>query len=286
MIDNGPRVSAPKEEWVRVTPQAAEAWLERNENNRTVVQNRVLQFAEDMEAGRWAEYHPHGISFDETGRLIDGQHRLHAVVVSGVPVTMRVTTGLPEQMHTVFDLGAPRTAGEILRRQGVRDPSHSAALATVLHWYNNNPDVNWGNARYPSKTQINEFVLEHEEDLFKSVSAAHVVYRSARLSRPAYGALHYLAHRQGFGEEWKAWHDGVATGAGLRKGDPRLSLRNYFLHASRLKEKRERWERQKHLAVMIKALSAHLQGREMHVVRFEQGNLPMPVIVGSRASLV
>jgi len=276
MIDRGPQ--APSEEWVKVTPDVAQAWLDKNENNRKLTSDRVIRFAEDMEAGRWVDYHPHGVSFDNTGRLIDGQHRLHAVVLSGVPITMRVTMNLPPEMHAVFDLGTPRTAGEILRRQGVKDPNQAAAIAVLVHWYDQFPNYNWNGARHPSKTQINEFVLEHEQEMAEHVHAAHAVYRSAGIPRGPYGALRLLVQRHGLMDAWDQWHEGMATGSRLDKGDPRLTLRNYFTNVRRNKERKDTWSRQKHLANLIRGYEFYLTGRQVHIFRFEPHNLPMPTL--------
>lgn len=283
MIDRGPR--APREEWVRVTPEVAAAWLDKNENNRKLTQDRVIRFAEDMEAGRWVDYHPHGVSFDDTGRLIDGQHRLQAVLLSGVPVTMRVTTGLPPEMHAVFDLGAPRTAGEILRREGVRDPSHAAALATMVHMYDTHPGISWNGARHPSKTATNLFVQENRQVIADAVLAAQAAYRSISMPRPPYGTLFFLAHRHGLLGRWHEWHEGIVTGSRLETGDPRLTLRNHFTNARRARERRDHWTRQRQLAILIRGYSMFLEGRQSRMIRFEQTALPMPTLEGVRAFL-
>jgi hypothetical protein len=81
----------------KITPKFAEEVLEkRNPRNRNVVESTVQSYANDMKNGRWVVTHQ-GIAFDENDNLVDGQHRLWAVVFSGVAVEMMITTGLPTQ---------------------------------------------------------------------------------------------------------------------------------------------------------------------------------------------
>src|SRR5258706_8448145 len=85
-----------------ITPQWAEKVLnesntriERGEFlNRPISERAVRQMAAAMLKGQWVASHQ-GIAFDVKGNLMDGQHRLWAVVRSQCTIPMLVTTGLP-----------------------------------------------------------------------------------------------------------------------------------------------------------------------------------------------
>jgi hypothetical protein len=81
-----------------ITPQTARTWLlELNQNNQRPIERRVQHFAADMKNGRWKNcYQP--ISFDADGTLADGQHRLRAIVESGVTLTCLVARGVPREL--------------------------------------------------------------------------------------------------------------------------------------------------------------------------------------------
>ena len=86
-----------KTEIKTITPKwAAEVLEKHNPRNRNVSENTVSSYASDMKNKRWTLTHQ-GIAFDENGDLIDGQHRLWAVVFADVEVEMMVTTGIPTQ---------------------------------------------------------------------------------------------------------------------------------------------------------------------------------------------
>lgn len=75
-----------------ISPALAEEWLKKNTFNRKVSLQSVIKYASDMVSGKWTLNHQ-GIAFDDKGVLVDGQHRLHAIISAGVSVDMMVTWG-------------------------------------------------------------------------------------------------------------------------------------------------------------------------------------------------
>lgn len=274
----------PIEEWVKVTPDIAAEWLKHNRDNRRLVTERVLRFAQDMDAGRWPDYHPHGIAFDDDGRLIDGQHRLEAVALSGATVVMRVSQGLDPRMHSVFDLGAPRSASDVLLRGGVQNSAHAGTLISMLYLYDKYPDSAWHNPRYPSKTWQLQYAMAHQDEVQDAVRESAAAFRHTRIARTQYGVLYMLVARHGLLDEWAGWHDGIMSGSGLLIGDPRLTLRNYFMHDSRSREGSTVWNRQRRLAIVLKAYRAYREGRSVRLLRFDRNSLPMPTIIDGSAA--
>jgi hypothetical protein len=109
--------------WMDVTPDLAARWLKNNFGNRPVSDDTVIAYARDMIAGQWVPTHQ-GIAFNDKDELIDGQHRLLAVVKSGVSVRMMVTFNLPshiggKQVTTMdaVDRGRTRSVGDQLKIQ-------------------------------------------------------------------------------------------------------------------------------------------------------------------------
>jgi len=76
-------------ELVDITPDKAAEMLTRNRGNRKVTENQVRQYAVDMQQNNWRITHQ-PVAIGSDGNLIDGQHRLHAIVKSGVSVNMYV----------------------------------------------------------------------------------------------------------------------------------------------------------------------------------------------------
>lgn len=101
-----------------IDPQVAQTMLDTNESNRNVRKNNVDTLAAAMKRGAF-QMSPQGIAFDKNGKLIDGQHRLLAVVQSGCTVQMRVTMGCDADVFRVLDTGKNRNADDLRLFEGI-----------------------------------------------------------------------------------------------------------------------------------------------------------------------
>lgn len=107
-------------ESMMVTPEMATAWLAKNTRNRAINADRVKLYAEEMKKGNWLPHHQ-GVAFYEDGTFADGQHRLCAVVKSGVTVPMVVTNGVPLTSGLVMDAQQPRHVHQSIAISGAAD---------------------------------------------------------------------------------------------------------------------------------------------------------------------
>lgn len=98
-----------------ITPELAKKWLSRNVGNRSFRPYKAKWFARLIENGEFVLTHQ-GIAFDDDGNLIDGQHRLSAIVMTGKSVQMFVSKGFNRnEVITAIDLGAKRNTADSLR---------------------------------------------------------------------------------------------------------------------------------------------------------------------------
>lgn len=91
-----------------ITPKKAEQWLSVNTSNRKLREGVAERYAADMKAGKWTQCIT-PIAFYEDGELADGQHRLWAIVESGVAVQLPVMRGLSRDDGLNIDTGLNRT---------------------------------------------------------------------------------------------------------------------------------------------------------------------------------
>jgi hypothetical protein len=103
--------------WEFIDPVKAGHYLSLMGRNRRLNKRLVEMYAKDMADGNWPVTHQ-GLAFDEQGRGIDAQHRLHAVVASGRGQWFLVTQGLPPEAVEGLDKGARRTMSHTLQIVG------------------------------------------------------------------------------------------------------------------------------------------------------------------------
>lgn len=98
---------------ILVTPAQAATWLRKTVANRPVSQATVAKYADDMRLGRW-KYTGDTIKFDDAGNLMDGQHRLHAVVASKKEIVFAVVNEIEPQAFSCIDIGRSRKCGDLI----------------------------------------------------------------------------------------------------------------------------------------------------------------------------
>src|SRR5690554_4199143 len=104
----------------QITPAVALELLRLNTANRGFSQATVNFYAKQMENGEWKTT-SQGIAISSDNRIIDGQHRLMAIVKTKLPQMMLVTRGLDyNEVFAVYDTGKNRTAGDVLQIRGVK----------------------------------------------------------------------------------------------------------------------------------------------------------------------
>lgn len=118
-----------------VTPDMAREWLKKNKRNRKFRLDRGVGYATEIDSGRWLLTHQ-GVAFSETGELLDGQHRLWAIVRTGKTVKMAVFFDVPVQKSKdvglttmdAIDRGAPRSiANQLQIAHGTKNAARIAS---------------------------------------------------------------------------------------------------------------------------------------------------------------
>ncbi|MFZ4767143.1 MAG: hypothetical protein ACOYMN_19495 [Roseimicrobium sp.] len=103
---------------VQLTPGVATRLLERNMHNRKLSEKVIQKYVSEIRAGEW-RLTPGGIGFNDRGELVDGQHRLHAIVRAQTTVPMLITLSLPAASQEKVDRQRRRTLFDALFLAGM-----------------------------------------------------------------------------------------------------------------------------------------------------------------------
>lgn len=170
----------------RITPALAEVYLGMNTTNRTMREKHVDRMVSDINEGRW---HMNGSSivFNGDGTLLDGQHRLAAVVKSGVPVDMVVVRGVSKAAMATIDSNISRKTTDVAMMRGYRDTTQLIGTARLLISIK---DTLFSAGDRSSTGAIMEFLRMHPH-LQDSVAAAKKMQKTMPVT--AVAAWHYMA---------------------------------------------------------------------------------------------
>lgn len=212
---------------VYITPTQAQAWLGNNDLNRNIRSQVVDMYARAMVEGRW-QINGETIKISETGKLLDGQHRLSACVKAGVGFYSLVVGGLPEDYFATIDTGLSRTHGDVLGIAGIKGGyTIAAAIRTVKQIRAG--ECGDSNIRL-SHDEALEF-LRKEPFLERSFNAI-TRKASAVLPSSTCVALHYLFSEKDKVEADQFFTD-LGTGAELSSSDSVYLLREKCLKSKR-----------------------------------------------------
>ena len=98
-----------------IGPREAAAMMKANYDNRPLRPSRVNYYRDIINAGEFKLTHQ-GIAFSKTGRGLDLQHRLQAIIESGKTVPLLVTEGLSDDDYSAIDQHAQRSIADSLER--------------------------------------------------------------------------------------------------------------------------------------------------------------------------
>ena len=206
-------------EILQVTPEMAEKMLGRNVRNRHVSAVQVRKYVRAMKRGEW-QLTGEAVKFAVNGDLLDGQHRLHAIIEAGITVTLLVIKGLPSETQDVMDTGRARTVGDQLGINGFPDAALLAAVARAVILYEAellgmNPAV--------TTPEVRELVTGNSTIAF-ATSRARSISRGSDLRPAIAGATYYLLMKVNE-EKAHEFFDRLTDGANLPSGSPILALR-------------------------------------------------------------
>ena len=145
--------------FVVVTPAMATEWLGKNHKNRRPRSGKAVRYARDIKAGNWLVT-GESIKFDWNDVLIDGQHRLMAILQTGVAIHVLVVWGLDPRVKDVLDTGATRTSADMLLLNGKQNTAVIAAAAKLcLNWQAGNIKTSSSTLTpHPTHSEILPFV--------------------------------------------------------------------------------------------------------------------------------
>lgn len=257
---------------MHITPDQAETWLGHNHRNRTLRKQVVSRYARDMTNGKWL-YNGEAIKFDIDGNLLDGQHRLQAIVESGVTVETEVVTGLAPDTQDVMDTGLKRSPGDMLALHGHPYVNMMAAAAKMALGVQTGDIVT---RRFvPTSAEVKEWVDAHP-DIVQSCENAKTWAPRADI-RPALVAYTHWVLAQLDRQQADEFWAGVSSKVGLEDGDPRLALSHRLAD---LRRQHVRLPDTAYLSMIYRAWNAWRQGRPLRLVRASQNGssvaIPVP----------
>jgi len=245
-------------EVVRITPSVAADYLKHNTHNRPLRKDYVTELAMTMRRGEWS-LNGETIKFAKNGTLLDGQHRLSAIVESRVPVDLVVIRDVDDNAFATIDMNRKRTAADALAIAGFPNEKLVAASVRLILQLAEDP-ITFRQSY--SHTQIKEWCDAYFEELSRFIPLGRMVSKSNMCESSMVVALAYY-FTQKDANATQTFFARVADGVGLHERSPIGALRSRLTANATSPAKLPRTDV---VALIIKAWNAYREGRDMEVI--------------------
>lgn len=257
---------------VTITPDEALVILDNASgyNFRGLRARHARHLAHEMSSGHWS-LNGEAIKFDELGILIDGQHRLKACVLSGVPLVTWAIHGV--QRNAQMDMGSRRATHDLLTANGEKDSrTLGSSLAALLIIESGADMIGKGSVRYSAEVLD---CLERHPGVrdFCSRRGGFNIF-----DRPTMFPALWYCFNSSDPEKSEVFIRSLTDGVDVHQGSPVLLLRNLLL---KMRISKRKMNQHATLATCIKAWNLYLAGRVVRALSWKP-NEPFPRVIGCK----
>lgn len=273
-----------------VTPEMAKNWLTVNTINRNVNKNLVAHYARQMKEGLW-EFTGEPIIFS-SNKLLDGQHRLLALISANMPITFLCVFNINEDTFKVIDTGKARSIGEIFDISGIKN--YTCVSAGIRKFFalksNLTPTGGVSNKGKISGTSISlidnqitpkellDFYYKYELFISDLATRSISMYNSSKLLTKSeiIGYILYLCHYKNHNEK-SVYHffESITTGKDT-SNNILYSLRNKLIAE---KSSTRKMPGSFKNALIVKAWNTYITGKNLKTLRYDPENEPKPEFI-------
>lgn len=248
-----------------IDPNTADVFLSMNTKNRPLNLTRSKRIAEAIKRGEW-QLNGDAIRISKSGVLLDGQHRLMAIKLSGMSVESFVITGLEDEVFKTIDTNAKaRGAADIFAINGEKNSTSLAASALLLFFYRkNNVPFKMSPADYATPIEL-QSIVEENPDLRNCVNFSGSSSWCRKYVTQTVTGFCLFVFREKNEQKGTDFFELLETGAGLHKNSPILVLRNRLIMES--SDKNVKISQKYKVSLIFKSFKHFLAGDEIKQLR-------------------
>lgn len=252
----------PTTEFEMVTPELARQYLLTNKINRPVNDRNYEKLVSDMKRQNF-KVTGEPIQFCQNGTLLNGQHRLLAIVETGVTLSINIVRGLDPEAFKFIDTGKKRNASDVLGIEGFANPQRMAAMAVFIKNYKSGL-IRDKNSLGVTNSDVLDFVKNNSEKMIESCkygfNKENKIMKGITLS-----SMHFILSELN-SEKANDFCWSLITGERLEKGNPIYVLRAKLIHDLASTAKLRPVIK---TALIIKAWNYYIKNKEIKLLRWD-----------------
>lgn len=257
---------------ITITPQMAQTWLDESKfENRRIENSRIKKLVSDIKKDKWV-FDGTPIRFNGGGDILDGQHRLMAIVRAQKPVKSLVIRGLETTSKNTIDTGKVRTIGDLLHFNGQLNTTTLAAAARLSLGYDEcKGDLGQWSKTVAHNTSNQEIIEECQKNhkLVKATQAIMNLHYVRKICGSGTAALcYYLFMKSSAQHLADSFFTSLENGNNLTEDSAILVLRNTLSIRDTKRQISGRRRSAYNVALFIKAWNAWRSNATVQVLRY------------------
>lgn len=251
-----------------VTPEMAKIYLSRSKGNRPINNRVVQQYARAMKRGEWM-LNGEAIIFDNNGNLVNGHHRLNAVIKADCSAWFQITEGVEPSAFATFDCGLRRTAAQCLSLAGVRNYSQVAsAIRSFIVLCRNQKMVRPAAENTPTNSEVADCYHQFQDTWDRIGTFISNARMRGFLPMGWIGGAYFYLLQQGRDEGDITYFFSQLCSLGTSENSTIEKLRTQLLRA---KTQRRDLRADVKWALFVKTWNAFVEGRTISALKWQYG---------------
>jgi hypothetical protein len=248
-----------------ITPILAKQILEKNISNRRVSNVRVNTYYLDMINNRWRNDVGDTIKISETNRLLDGQHRLLALIKANISIMMTICSNLKDDVMPFIDTGKARNASDVFKIEGVPNDSKIPSIITVHERLKLNTSITGGRVSFTNFEILQMYYEKPEywQTVIKKATAWYMCFGKIVPPSMIGGIYSFFIYKQG-AHIAELFMNMLFRGTDISNNTIVL-LRNRLIQDGMSKSK---ISAEYKTALIIKTWNAFLKGKELKSLKY------------------
>lgn len=267
-----------------ITPAIAQEWLDKSStDNRPLSWAVINSYADTMKNGNWL-VNGEAITFDDKGNLLNGHHRLRAVIASATAIQSYVVRGVDHKAFSTYDCGRNRTFGQLITMQGESNGNNVAAIVRTYlvlnkgHEIHEASDYDKKNLHETNKTMV-DFYLKNKKFFNNITEKAVSIIGRARVLKSSFvgGSIAYLVRDLGYSEELAIDFFTQLCNSDTSK-DPTINSLRKRLFEER-NNRKDKLLAKLHSALTIKCWNAYVEGKTVKRIVWHSDSEAFPTYI-------
>jgi hypothetical protein len=271
-----------RHEIIVITPYKAQQMLKNNTDNPRILRNlHVDSLSKTMLLGFWKEEHNDDICITKSGKVANGQHRLHAIVKSGVTLNMSVKYDMSEDCGLHMDKGLLRSSADTARQMGILNATW--IISGIKYYLALKKGIHASSASISSMGIVEDEIFQEyycRESFWIDAQKKSVSYYNSlnRYLPPSFIMGYMVVFSEIDASSSILFFDKLCNQTGYTDKDP-IKLLRQFLEKDNAEKHKNKFTTLYKSALFIKAWNAFRGGKQLSIIKWDKSRdvFPTPI---------